>query len=101
MQTLSKLLTKNYLLIRLIIDLIKRYFNTIKFLKFSQILYRIKKYFIKTKVIKKNLPIKKNIVFSFLEIYWRDEVINGSSFTFLNINKKVITKNDWNNKNFT
>ena len=101
MQTLSKLLTKNYLLIRLIIDLIKRYFNTIKFLKFSQIFYRIKKYFIKTKVIKKNLPIKKNIVFSFLEIYWRDEVINGSSFTFLNINKKVITKNDWNNKNFT
>ena len=101
MQKLSKLLTKNYLLIRLIIDLIKRYFNTIKFLKFSQILYRIKKYFIKTRVIKNNLPIKKNNVFSLEEIYWRDEVIIGSSFTFLNINKKVITKDDWNNKNFT
>ena len=53
MQKLSKLLTKNYLLIRLIFDLIKRYFNTIKFLKFYQILYRIKKYFIKTSVIKR------------------------------------------------
>ena len=101
MQKLSKYLIKKFYLIKLIFDLLKKYFNTVKFLKFSQIFYRIKKYFIKTRVTKKNLPRKNNHIFFLKEIYWREETINGSSFRYLNINNKIINKEDWKKEKFT
>lgn len=74
-------------------------FNTVKYLKFKQIYYRIY-YFFRNRIFKKeyNYKLKKDIT----PIIWRDVLYNKKSyskengFTFLNINHNFIKSIDWN-----
>ena len=77
-------------------------FNTLKFLKFKQIYYRLKRKFINPKVTEKflgDMPQRKGnwIKFNFYE----DKIDKDLNANFLNCKKKLNLPKDWNNLNIS
>lgn len=81
---------------------IKLYFNTIKYLKTTQIYYRLYYALKKRFKIKKVLYIEKNSYDLALlpSIYMHKSYLGNKSFKFINITHKFDNKIDWNYSNY-
>ena len=87
---------KNYFFLVRKFILFKYFINTIKYLKFSQIIFRLLNKLYKPAINQRKFLKKKNIKINFRNIQWRKNCIKNKNFTFLNKTLFLNNKNDWN-----
>ena len=81
-----------------ILFFVKRFFQTIKYLKISQVFFTITGYLINIKISLEKLPFRTTKKLFLKDFSWRNENIKEKKFKFLNQTKIIKKPKDWNKK---
>ena len=80
--------------------LLLKYLNTIKYLRWQQIVFRILRFSSKSIDQSKGFKVREVKDTWTIPALRKSEIKDEKTFTFLNEEKKVIDENDWNNKDW-